>query len=59
MGRVLYVFIIVGEMIGIDFGMAFGTATSTLSVPELVPCRLTKLFENLIPALGFHGIIFL
>lgn len=30
-----------GQVLGIDFGHAFGTATIILGVPELVPIRLT------------------
>ncbi|KAL3276779.1 hypothetical protein HHI36_012146 [Cryptolaemus montrouzieri] len=30
-----------GRVIGIDFGHAFGTATQSLGVPELIPFRLT------------------
>lgn len=44
-------------MIGIDYGCAFGTATSRLRWPELVPCRLTAQFKNLIPGLGLNGSI--
>ena len=35
--------------------MAFGTATSRLAVPEIVPCRLTTQFQYLIPGLGLNG----
>eukprot|EP00965_Chrysotila_dentata_P157987 5219599-Pleurochrysis_carterae.AAC.2 len=31
-----------GRVVGIDFGHAFGTATSTLPVPELMAVRLTQ-----------------
>lgn len=44
-----------GDVIPIDYGMAFGTATSALAVPELAPCRLTTQFRELIPGLGVHG----
>jgi len=44
-----------GDIIGIDFGMAFGSATSKLPIPELVPCRLTPQFQNLIPGLALNG----
>lgn len=30
-----------GEMVGIDFGHAFGSATELLPTPELMPFRLT------------------
>lgn len=45
-----------GEVIGIDFGHAFGTATQILPVPELVPFRLTPYIENLLEPLGKHGL---
>lgn len=35
-----------GQMIGIDFGHAFGSATQFLPVPELMPFRLTKQILN-------------
>lgn len=44
-------------MIGIDYGYAFGTATSRLRWPEIVPCRLTTQFRHLIPGLGLNGSI--
>ncbi len=31
-----------GGLVGIDFGHAFGTATQHLSIPELMPFRLTR-----------------
>ena len=31
-----------GELIAIDFGHAFGSATSLLGVPELIPFRLSR-----------------
>ncbi|CAL1543153.1 unnamed protein product [Lymnaea stagnalis] len=36
-----------GQMIGIDFGHAFGSATQFLPVPELIPFRLTRQLTNL------------
>lgn len=30
-----------GQLFGIDFGHAFGTATQNLPIPELMPFRLT------------------
>lgn len=44
-----------GDVIPIDYGMAFGMATSNLPVPELAPCRLTTQFQKLIPGLGLNG----
>lgn len=44
-----------GDVIGIDFGLAFGFATTTLPLPELVPFRLSPQFQNLIPGLGAKG----
>ncbi|KAJ3105324.1 hypothetical protein HDU97_008221 [Phlyctochytrium planicorne] len=41
-----------GQIIGIDFGHAFGSATEVLPVPELVPFRLTKQMERLMEPLG-------
>jgi DNA-dependent protein kinase catalytic subunit len=39
-----------GSVVHIDFGYAFGTATSVLPIPELVPFRLTKaLLDGLAP----------
>ena len=35
-----------GRAIAIDFGMAFGHATYTLPVPELMPFRLTNIFTS-------------
>lgn len=46
---------ILGDVIGIDYGYAFGTATFRLAVPEIVPCRLTTQFQHLIPGLGLNG----
>lgn len=45
-----------GEVIGIDFGHAFGTATQVLGVPELVPFRLTPFIENILEPLGKNGL---
>ena len=33
-----------GSLIHVDFGYAFGTGTSTLSIPEIVPFRATRTF---------------
>lgn len=39
----------------IDFGYSFG-ACFDLGVPELMPFRLTKCFEELMEPVGFEGI---
>lgn len=44
-----------GRFIGIDFGHAFGTATQNLSIPELIPCRLTPQILNLAAPLHHAG----
>ncbi|XP_078482635.1 DNA-dependent protein kinase catalytic subunit [Ciona intestinalis] len=45
-----------GEVVGIDFGHAFGSATEALQVPELVPFRLTNQIINLLsPHSAIHG----
>ncbi|CAG8511510.1 8195_t:CDS:10 [Diversispora eburnea] len=41
-----------GSLVSIDFGHAFGSATETIDVPELVPFRLTKQIESLMYPLG-------
>ncbi|KAL4240201.1 hypothetical protein ACF0H5_000995 [Mactra antiquata] len=46
-----------GEMVGIDFGHAFGSATQFLPVPELVPFRLTRQFCNLMLPLQVDGLL--
>lgn len=46
-----------GRLIGIDFGVAFGAATTTLMIPELVPFRLTSHFVNVMEPMGIEGII--
>ena len=43
-------------MVTIDFGYAFGVATSHLPVPELVPLRLTPQILGLMEPLGTHGL---
>ena len=35
-----------GEVVGIDFGHAFGSATSVLRIPELMPFRLTPQLQK-------------
>lgn len=46
-----------GEVIGIDFGYSFGTATQVLPIPELVPFRLTRQFINLLKPHGIQGLL--
>lgn len=46
-----------GEIIPIDFGFAFGTATQIIPVPELVPFRLTPQFIKLMEPLNKDGLI--
>ena len=45
-----------GSVVSIDFGMAFGVATSFLPVAELVPLRLTPQILHLMEPLGTHGL---
>uniref|UniRef100_A0A8C0BSU3 DNA-dependent protein kinase catalytic subunit n=1 Tax=Buteo japonicus TaxID=224669 RepID=A0A8C0BSU3_9AVES len=47
-----------GGMVGIDFGCAFGSATQFLSVPELMPFRLTRQFVNLMMPVKESGLIY-
>ncbi|XP_010572684.1 PREDICTED: DNA-dependent protein kinase catalytic subunit isoform X5 [Haliaeetus leucocephalus] len=47
-----------GGMVGIDFGCAFGSATQFLSVPELMPFRLTRQFVNLMMPVKEWGLIY-
>uniref|UniRef100_H2ZQ35 non-specific serine/threonine protein kinase n=1 Tax=Ciona savignyi TaxID=51511 RepID=H2ZQ35_CIOSA len=45
-----------GEVVGIDFGHAFGSATEVLPVPELVPIRVTNQIINMLsPHSPKHG----
>ncbi|KAI8794714.1 DNA-dependent protein kinase catalytic subunit, partial [Biomphalaria glabrata] len=44
-----------GQLIGIDFGHAFGSATEFLPVPELMPFRLTRQLINLSLPLKVKG----
>lgn len=46
-----------GQLIGIDFNMAFGSATRMLCVPELVPFRLTRQFVNVMKPLENSGFL--
>lgn len=45
-----------GNLIGIDFGLAFG-APAMLTIPELIPFRLTSHFVNVLEPLGIDGLI--
>ena len=45
-----------GSLVGIDFGHVFGSATSQLPVPELVPFRLTAQLAGLTAPLGAAGL---
>src|SRR5271156_2557681 len=44
-----------GQFLGIDFGHAFGSATVSLAVPEMVPFRLTPQLQNLMSPYGVNG----
>lgn len=44
-------------VVGIDFGAAFGFATTELPVPELIPFRLTNQFQNLLQPLDSVGLL--
>lgn len=44
-----------GQVLGIDFGHAFGTATQILPIPELVPFRLTPHLLSFMEPLGGRG----
>jgi len=46
---------ITGEVIPIDFGYSFGQGL-TLPIPELMPFRLTRVFESLMQPMGVDGI---
>ena len=46
-----------GEIIGIDFGHAFGSATELLPYPELVPFRMTPQLVALMDPLGVTGFL--
>ena len=45
-----------GSVVGIDFGMAFGMGTR-LSVPELIPFRLTPQFLAVFTPLDTEGLL--
>mmetsp|Transcript_107741 Transcript_107741/g.313601 ORF Transcript_107741/g.313601 Transcript_107741/m.313601 type:complete len:357 (+) Transcript_107741:1539-2609(+) len=46
-----------GAVVPIDFGMAFGMATSLLPTPELIPFRLTPQFSALLRPLDSLGLM--
>eukprot|EP00160_Parvularia_atlantis_P021198 Unigene9084_Nuclearia_a/m.27779 Unigene9084_Nuclearia_a/g.27779 ORF Unigene9084_Nuclearia_a/g.27779 Unigene9084_Nuclearia_a/m.27779 type:complete len:1010 (+) Unigene9084_Nuclearia_a:3301-6330(+) len=46
----------VGELVPIDFGHSFGSATQNLPVPELIPFRLTRQMITFMGPLGTGGI---
>ncbi|XP_076075287.1 DNA-dependent protein kinase catalytic subunit-like [Mytilus galloprovincialis] len=46
-----------GQMVGIDFGHAFGSATQFLPIPELMPFRLTRQIRNLMMPLQEKGLM--
>ena len=45
-----------GELVLIDFGHSFGSATQNLPVPELIPFRLTRQMTTFMGLLGTGGI---
>jgi DNA-dependent protein kinase catalytic subunit len=46
-----------GQLIGIDFGHAFGTATEVLAIPEMVPFRLTSQMVDCLDPLGISVLL--
>ncbi|RZF43094.1 hypothetical protein LSTR_LSTR001272 [Laodelphax striatellus] len=46
-----------GQLCGIDFGHAFGSATEVLAIPELLPFRLTPQMLNLFEPFRVTGLI--
>ncbi|CAH1962380.1 unnamed protein product [Acanthoscelides obtectus] len=44
-----------GKVLGIDFGLAFGTATQIQAIPELVPMRLTPRIISIMEPFGERG----
>lgn len=46
-----------GEMIGIDFNMAFGMGARVLNIPDVVPFRLTAQFVNALKPLETSGLL--
>lgn len=45
-----------GELISIDFGHAFGSATEILPIPELMPFRLTRCLTGTLQPLGLGAL---
>lgn len=45
-----------GQMISIDFGHAFGSATELLPVPEMMPFRLTRCLTGTLEPLGLGAL---
>ncbi|CDW54300.1 DNA-dependent protein kinase catalytic subunit [Trichuris trichiura] len=46
-----------GELIGIDFGCAFGTSSQLLPIPELMPFRLTNQLCGVCDPVGVNGLL--
>ncbi|KAI9209180.1 uncharacterized protein BJ171DRAFT_576762 [Polychytrium aggregatum] len=46
-----------GEVIGIDFGLAFGSGAENLPIPEIVPFRVTKQMERMMEPLGVNVLL--
>lgn len=46
-----------GCSVGIDFGHAFGSATTFLPIPELMPMRMTRQIRNLMLSLREKGLM--
>ncbi|KND04346.1 uncharacterized protein SPPG_00077 [Spizellomyces punctatus DAOM BR117] len=46
-----------GQIVGIDFGHAFGSATEVLPIPELIPFRLTRQMELALEPLGISVLL--
>ena len=46
---------VTGEIVLIDFGYSFGSSLN-LPIPELLPFRLTQVFEGLSKPIGLDGI---
>uniref|UniRef100_A0A182QNF4 non-specific serine/threonine protein kinase n=1 Tax=Anopheles farauti TaxID=69004 RepID=A0A182QNF4_9DIPT len=46
-----------GTLVGVDFGIAFGAGTRDLSVPELVPFRLTPQFVGVMEPMRLAGML--
>jgi DNA-dependent protein kinase catalytic subunit len=43
-----------GEVVSIDFGFSFGSGLAQM-IPELMPFRLTRVFEGLTKPIGVNG----